>query len=98
MKKDSNQKSIKMFKAGQPVVLIGETTHEREIFIFNTPVNFVETLRSAEKVPFKNNQEFMESVSKALNIQNTLHVNFHNEESFIESLIRYGICIPATLN
>ena len=40
----------------------------------------------------------MESVSKALNAQNTLHVNFHNEESFIESLIRYGICIPATLN
>ena len=44
MKKDSNHKSIKMFKAGQPVVLIGETTHEREIFIFNTPENFVETL------------------------------------------------------
>ena len=58
MKKDSNQKSIKMFKAGQPVVLIGETTHEREIFIFNTPENFVEALRSAEKVPFKNHDLF----------------------------------------
>jgi hypothetical protein len=98
MKKEPMQKSIKMFKAGQPVVLIGETTHDREIFIFNSPENFVETLRVAEKVPFKNNQEFMESVSKALNSHDTLHVNFHNEESFVESLIRYGICIPATLN
>jgi hypothetical protein len=98
MKKDSMQKSIKMFKAGQPVVLIGETTHDREIFVFNSPENFVETLRTAEKVPFKNNQEFMESVSKALNSHDSLHVNFHNEESFIESLIRYGICLPATLN
>jgi hypothetical protein len=37
-------------------------------------------------------------VSKALNSHDALHVNFHNEESFIESLIRYGICLPATLN
>lgn len=98
MKKDSMQKSVKMFKPGQPVVLLGESNYHREIFIFNTPESFVDSLRVAEKIPFKNNQDFMESVSRALIAQDMQDINIHNEQSFVESLIRHGICIPAILN
>lgn len=98
MKKEPMQKSVKMFKSGQPVVLLGESNHHREIFIFNTPESFVEALRTAEKIPFKNNQDFMESVSRVLHAQDMQDINIHNEHSFVESLIRHGICIPAILN
>ena len=94
----NKQTNPKMFKSGQAVVLLGRTEQEREIYLFENPEKFVECLRKSEKVSFENNQEFMQSVSRALGKNDAIHVNTHNEEAFVESLIRYGVCFPAVLN
>lgn len=89
-----------MFKAGQKVVLIGpESVSDREIFTFNDPVSFVETMRKSDRsnVEHTDNEAFMRWISQSMKDMG-MNLPSHNETSFVTALIRYGVFVPAVLN
>jgi hypothetical protein len=88
---------VKMFEAGQKVVLLGATKYDREIFVFKDPIDFVAQLRKTENKNHETNAEFMKFISDSMS-EDHINVPFHNEEVFVKTLIKIGICVPAVLN
>ena len=86
-----------MFEIGQSVVLLGTTKFDREIFVYKDPVDFVDQLRKSESKKHETNAEFMKFIADVMGEEN-ITIPFHNEEVFIKSLIKIGVCIPAVLN
>jgi len=87
-----------MFQPGETVVITGSTAFDREVFIYNDPVSFVETIANSNKDKEKiTNQQFMFNVSSLLKDMDVT-IPHHNEEAFVAALIKAGICSTAILN
>lgn len=97
--KFSKGEKIKMFQPGDKVVVMGSSPLDREMFTYQDPVSFVtEISKSDDQVSGSNsNQEFMRRVAILLK-ETDVTIPHHNEEAFINALIRAGICSRASLN
>jgi hypothetical protein len=87
------KENIKKFKAGEAVVVIGSSTFDREVIVYQDPVSFVQTMNKT-KVP---NEQFMLKVSKIF-MKLDVNLPHHSEEAFLAALIETGVCSAAILN
>lgn len=89
--------NIKGFSIGDKVLILGETDQDRDVVEYSDPVSFVKYMSDKHKIVFETNEEFMDSMARLLN-KVSITIPHHNEEAFINGLIRIGICKHATLN
>ena len=92
-----SRKSVKLFQPGETVVIMGSSTYDRDMVVFNDPVSFVSSIANKEGGETITNEQFMLKVSTLLK-EVDLSIPHHNEEAFILALIKAGICSTAILN
>lgn len=92
-----SNKSMKLFQPGEMVVIMGSSTFDRDMVVFNDPVSFVSSIANKEGKEPITNEEFMLNVSTLLKEADVM-IPHHNEEAFILALMKAGICSTAILN
>ena len=92
---------IPHLKIGDAIVIHGSTEEKRDVVKYTDAKSLVEYFRSKDDPDneYKNNEEYMHSVTKKL--QEVYEVSVlpcHNEEAFVGALFRLKLCSVTVLN
>lgn len=62
-----------------------------KIFLASTPKEFVRKMRNTSFIPSKNLTEYMDQVSKRIYIAHGVKLEYTDEKTFVDELIKHGI-------